>query len=319
MKPIRRLLPLLLALLFAVGLSACGDDDEDTDTASEDTTEETSGGDADGEGKEELTITMSDYAFSAAGALAEGGRLHVVNDGAEVHMMAIGKLKEGATLDDLRGALEGADPNAAEDPTMEFIEAEPEIGWPGGFVTPGNEVTLSADNLTPGNYALLCFIPTEGDGAPHFAKGMLGEMEVVAGEAEAPEPDATYTVTKGEPIEGPETLEAGEHTIEIASEGGGALEPQLVKASSPDQTVDEINDLINEKFGAYESEEGPAKGLGKDLGELVMFAGFDLGGLERVTFTFDFEPGVYYLATPDTDEEDSEGKVPDELIKITVE
>jgi hypothetical protein len=313
----RRLVPLLLVLLVSALLAGCGDDDDDTASGSASTPTEDAGGEGEGEG--EVTVTMADYAFAASGALSEGGRLRVVNEGDEVHMIAIGKLKDGATLDDLRGALESADPSAEEDPTMEFLESEPEIGWPGGFVTPGNEVTLSASNLSAGNYALLCFIPTEGDGAPHFAKGMLGEMEVVAGEAEAADADVTYEVTAGEPIEGPETLEAGEHTVEIAAAGGGAHEPQLVRAASADQSIDEINELINEKFGAFETEEGPAKGIGKELGELVLFAGFDLGELESVTFTFDFEPGTYYLAAPDTDAEDSEGKVPTELIKITVE
>lgn len=315
-----RLVPLLLVLLLTASLAACGDDDDDgtsADDTTEETTDETSEGE--GEGKDEVTVTMSDYAFAAGGALNEGGQLRLVNDGDEVHMVAIGKLKDGATLDDVRGALESADPEAEEDPTMEFLESEPEIGWPGGFVTPGNEVTLSAANLTAGNYVLLCFIPTEGDGAPHFAKGMLGELEVVDGSAEAPEADVTYEVTAGEPLDGPDTLEAGEHTIEITASGGGAHEPQLVKAASADQSIDEINELINEKFGAYETEEGPSKGLGKELGEVVLFAGFDLGELESVTFTYDFEPGTYYLAAPDTDAEDSEGKVPKELVKITVE
>lgn len=314
----RRLWPLLLVLLLALGLSACGDDDDDADTASEDTTEDTAGGDA--EGADVVTIDMVDYGFDVSGALAAGGSLHLVNSGAELHMMGVGKLKEGATLEELVDALEGADPNAEEDPTAEFIEEEPEIGWPGGFVSPGNEVTFSAANLEPGTYAMLCFIPTEGDGAPHFAKGMVNQLEVVEGDVEAAEADATYTITTGEPIEGPATLEAGEHTIEITGDRIQTHEPQLVRAESPDQTPDEINELINERFGAYESEEGPAKGLGEQLGDLISFAGFDFGDVVGgVTFTFDFEPGVYYLAAPDTDEEDSEGKVPDELIKITVE
>ena len=313
----RRLWPLLLVLLLAVGLAACGDDDEDTGSASEDTTEETTGGDA--EGADVVTIDMVDYGFDVSGPLAAGGSLQLVNSGEEVHMLAVGKLKEGATLEDVTGALKDADPNAEEDPTAEFIEQEPEIGWPGGFVTPGHEVTFSAANLEPGSYALFCFIPTEGEGAPHFAKGMVNGLEVVEGDAEAAEADVTYEATAGKPLEGPATLEAGEHTIEISSADGAALEPQLVKAASPDQTPDQINEILNEKFGAFESEEGPAKGLGKELAELVPFAGFDLGELTTVTFTYDFEPGVYYLAAPDTDAEDSEGKTPIELIKITVE
>jgi hypothetical protein len=51
-----------------------------------------------------------------------------------------------------------------------------------------------------------------------------------------------------------------------------------------------------------------------------MFAGFDIDPNKTVSFTYDFEPGTYYLAAPDTDAEDENApsKVPTELIKITV-
>ena len=73
-------------------------------------------------------------------------------------------------------------------------------------------------------------------------------------------------------------------------------------------------------FGEFESGKGPEKGAGKKVGEYIVFAGFDLNANKTVSFTYDFEPGTYYLAAPDTDAEDENApsKVPTELIKITV-
>ena len=86
-------------------------------------------------------------------------------------------------------------------PTAEFIE---ELGFPGNIMSPGQTVEVSVPNLTPGTYALICFIPTEGSGAPHVAMGMINQLEVVTGAA-PPEPtsDATYRLAPDKAIEGP--------------------------------------------------------------------------------------------------------------------
>jgi hypothetical protein len=298
MKRLGKLLMVTFALVLgAVGLAACGSDDD----ASEGTA---------------VDVIMDDFSFEVSGDLTEGGGVRLVNEGDEVHMIGFGKLKDGATVDDVKDALENADPNAEEDPTAEFLE-EGEIGWPGGFVTPGHEVTFSAANLEPGNYALICFFPTEGGGPPHFAQGMVHGLTVVAGDGEGAEADETYTVEAGKPIEGEDTLDAGVHTISIEGEDIGDLEPQLVRADSADQSADDITQLLQEQFSGFESEAGPAKGDGKKLAEYFIFSGFDLGDLDAVTFTFDFEPGTYYLAVGDSDTDGDE--TPKELIKITVE
>lgn len=53
-------------------------------------------------------------------------------------------------------------------------------------MSPGESVELTVPNLQPGTYALVCFIPGEGEGTPHFAQGMVGQLDVVAGQAPAP-------------------------------------------------------------------------------------------------------------------------------------
>jgi hypothetical protein len=298
MKPLGKLITVSFALVLGtVGLAACGSDD------------------GSGEG-DAIDITLDDYSFAVSGDLTEGGDITLTNEGDEVHMIGFGRLKDGATVDDVKDALENADPEAEEDPTSEFFE-EDEIGWPGGFVTPGHRVTFSAANLKPGNYALLCYFPTEGGGPPHIAQGMVHGLTVVAGDGEGAEADETYTVEKGKAIEGEDTLEAGVRTLTLKGEDIGDLEPQLVRADSADQSADDVNEILQEQFAGFESEEGPAKGDGKKLSKYFIFSGFDLGGLDTVTFTYDFEPGTYFLAAGDSDTD--EGDVPKEIIKITVE
>src|SRR5207247_1485564 len=180
-------------------------------------------------------------------------------------------------------------------------------------------VTVSAADLQPGKYALICFLPTEGGGGPHFSKGMINELTVAPGSAKATKPDATYTVTAGQPIKGPATLAAGTRTIEVTGAGDiSKLEPQLVKAQSADQTPAQISDFLGKYFAELDSSTGPEKGAGKKIGEYIVFAGFDLNDNKTVAFTYDFEPGTYYLAAPDTDTEKSPTAVPTELTKITV-
>jgi hypothetical protein len=318
------LVSVLAAVVVMAMLAACGDDDEKptesgSGGASATTTTTKSSDAAGGEASDTVTISMHDYAYAVSGTLAAGGSVELKNEGNELHMVGIGKLKAGATVAQVRDAMAKASPDQEGDPTGGLIEEQ--IGWPGGFVTPGHDVTLSAANLQPGTYALICFLPTEGSGEPHFTKGMISELDVASGSSavEAAKPDATYKVAPGQPMTGPATLTAGKHTIEVTGDVDiSKQEPQLVRAKTPDQTPDQINDEINKYFGALEGNTPPPKGSGKAVAENIMWAGFDLNSTKSVTFTYDFEPGVYYLAAPDTDNESGPSVVPKELIKITV-
>src|SRR3954468_12551766 len=166
MARMRWLSPLLVVCLGGGALAACGSDDDSSSTSSK----------ADAGG---VTVTMQDYNFAVSGKLTAGEPITAKNAGDELHMMGLGKLKPGVTLDQVRTALSKADPNAEGDPTADLIEHDPELGWPGGFVSPGHSVQLSAAGLTPGEYAMICFIPAEGTGEPHFTKGMINQLDVV--------------------------------------------------------------------------------------------------------------------------------------------
>lgn len=307
----KRLSPLLAVLVLSVALAACGSDSEGGGSSSSSPTPKSGGSDT-------VDVSMGEFAFNVSGKLTAGGRIQLSNKGEEMHMMGVVKLKDGVTVAKVKETLAKADPSGQEDPLKALTDGE--VGWPGSIVTPGHELTISAANLEPGRYGLICYLPSEGKGTPHFAQGMVGELEVVAGKAvPAPKPDATYKLTVGKPLEGPGTLKAGRRTIEITGDGDvSKQEPQLVMPQSADQTPDQLDAVINEVFGGFESGSGPAVGTGKKGASLLAFAGFDFGGgVGTVRFTYDFEPGTYYLAAPDTDVEGPD-RAPVEIVKITV-
>ena len=51
-------------------------------------------------------------------------------------------------------------------------------------VIDGGEAQLTEVDLSPGSYALLCFIPDRAGGPPRVAKGMISEAKVRADEVE---------------------------------------------------------------------------------------------------------------------------------------
>lgn len=91
----------------------------------------------------------------------------------------------------------------------------------------GSHTTL---NLTPGRYALICFVPS-ADGVPHVAKGMFAPIEVTASAAStAPEPASDVTVTlKDYEFAFSTPLTPGEHVIRVETAPGQPHEFVLVR------------------------------------------------------------------------------------------
>ncbi len=359
----RRITALALSAVMAMGLAACGDDEDEP--AAQPTT--TTGP----QGSATVTIDMVDHAYQVSGPLIAGGTLRIANKGSEFHMIALGKFKAGKTLADLETALQEAGPPGGggegggpsttaaggvttttargattttargattttaratttsspsttaaggaagqgeeerQNPTAEILD---EIGLPGNFMSPGESAEVTVPNLQPGSYALLCFIPTEGEGTPHFAKGMVGQLDVVAGQAPAPPTaDATYRLAPGRAVEGPTTLTAGRHTLRFeAAAGSEQLEPTLARLNQG-TTYEQLDAAF---VTLFESEEPPAKGVTRTLPGQILFGGFDLEGVTSYFVTADFRPGNYVIVAEDTDEE-TPGP-PKEIINIRV-
>lgn len=335
-----------LVAIAALGMAACGDDDEETETTTPTT--------ARAQGSASVTVDMTDYAYSVSGPLTAGGTLRVANRGVEFHMMGVAKFKPGKTLADLQTALReaggppggegggaptttsgGATTTTArgsststtagggagggegegggeEDPTAEIVE---ELGYPGNFMSPGESVEITAPNLTPGTYAFVCFLPTEGEGTPHFVKGMINQLEVVEGTAPTlPTADATYRIAPGRAVEGPATLPAGRHTLKIeAASGSNQLEPSLGRLN-PGTTRAQADAAFERLF---ETDEPPPKGAANMIPAQLVLGAFDLEGVSSFYVTLDLKAGNYVLDAEDTDVENPPSP-PRETINIRV-
>jgi uncharacterized cupredoxin-like copper-binding protein len=113
------------------------------------------------------TVTLFDYGFRTSRTPAAGAaRVLVRNVGKQAHEMEIARLLPGKTVADLAAWAE----KMAGPPPARFVGGVSPIA-PGA----ANDLTLA---LTPGRYALLCFVPDAADGKPHVAHGMAHELEV---------------------------------------------------------------------------------------------------------------------------------------------
>lgn len=113
------------------------------------------------------TMTLVDYGFQFSQPLQAGKQtIRVKNVAAQGHEVVIVRLAPGRKAAEMLAWLEKMD-------------GQPP-GAPVGGTTPmarGEENLITLD-LTPGEYALLCFVADAKDGKPHFAHGMVQQITV---------------------------------------------------------------------------------------------------------------------------------------------
>jgi hypothetical protein len=184
--------------------------------------------------------------------------------------MQILKLTNGKTFADLSAALKRQGPS----PKWMKVVGGPNAPAPG---TESNATMM----LSPGNYAIICFVDIGG--APHFTKGMIKPLRVVASTdapASSPKPDVTatlydYNFKLSTPIL------AGTRTIKVENTAIQPHEVELVQLA-PGKSV---NDFLAWAGGGM---KGPPPG--KPIGGI---AGIEHGMSQ--TFTANFTPGNYGL------------------------
>lgn len=199
------------------------------------------------------------------------------------------------------------------DPTAEFIEKQ--LGTPGHILQPGQSQSITTDVLEEGSYVMLCFIPTEGEGTPHFAKGMVAGFEVGKGESKAEEPEADETITLGddaEPTGVPTDLKAGEHTFKVTSSGSKSKD--FIVASLKEGK--EFDDFDKFFIAEFEKEDGPAKGAAKRAPGTIYANTFALEPGESLWVTVNIPSGETYFVSA-TNTEGSDDTV-DKFVKVNV-
>ena len=115
----------------------------------------------------DVTMTLDDYDFRVSSPITSATktiRLHNVAE--QAHEAVIVKLNPGTTVQAFLQAIEkpqGPPPGAL-------------IGGITG-IAKGRTVDIQT-NFTPGDYALVCFVPDAKDGKPHLAHGMVKQFSV---------------------------------------------------------------------------------------------------------------------------------------------
>ena len=115
----------------------------------------------------DVAITLSDYAFNVQGSLSAGKHtFKITNKGPQPHEVELVRFAPGKSMKDLgayMAKMEGPPPASA-------------LGGVAGFM-PGMTTYVTAD-LTPGDYAFICFIPDAKDGKTHLEHGMTKSFTI---------------------------------------------------------------------------------------------------------------------------------------------
>ena len=186
----RRRAAAVAACLLALGLAACGDDD---DTATADETPTTEAAETPTEEAPEgkiVEITAVDWAFEGVPESVEAGtKLSLTNEGDEPHELVAIRIPDEETRpvseivalpEEELGAVFGGEPM----PATVLLAATGTTDTPGAVMGDG---TLTE----PGRYAIVCFLPVgaddsilesegppESDAPPHVSQGMFAELTV---------------------------------------------------------------------------------------------------------------------------------------------
>lgn len=313
----RLVLPAVVMALLGLGFTGCSQDDGAGTAATATTkvpasTDTAADADADAAANP-VSIDMKDYAYEITGAAKAGTTtVSLKNSGTEMHMAALGLLKEGKTIDDAKAALRSED-GTALDATYS------QVGSPSAILSPGQSQLVTADALGAGRYAVICFLPTAGEQSFHFAKGMVGTFEVAAGGLPAMESpaDAGYTIVEGR-IDGPKTLKAGQNILRVTSSGTGPHDFYVLRKRRPGVTYADVDGFFSDVF---EGATPPPKGYADSSPAVIVANTFDLQTGDTVTITTALEPGDYLIGCAREDDPGSDGasvQHTDEIIEVTV-
>lgn len=118
------------------------------------------------DGTKSVSLAMSEYKFDFDHSAVAGGDFGFAasNTGSEQHELALAKVPEDLSIDDLLSA-------------QSLPDGVSEIGFAGPFDPGSSTPILFKDSLASGRYVMLCFVAAP-DGEDHTQKGMVEEFAV---------------------------------------------------------------------------------------------------------------------------------------------
>jgi hypothetical protein len=234
-----------------------------------------------------LRIVAVDYGYQLPKEVAAGPtRLELVNQGHELHHAQLIRLEQGRTLADLTTLDPGAPPPAWVVP----------VGGPGA-VGPGDSSSV-IQTLTPGQYVLMCWIPSLSDHKEHRMKGMVAGFRVTAGtgaQAKLPKPDVTVRMLDfGYAPSAP--LVAGKRNIRVVNDGPQLHEMVLAMLPAGKTAADLL--AWNPETA---TEPPPARYLGGTValppgGEAIVEATLEAGNYVLICYIPDAKDGKPHFA-----------------------
>lgn len=119
----------------------------------------------------DVTVDLVDFNFAIPNEIESGPKVWQINNkGNQWHEMAIVKLSEGTTVDDVVAMLESEEPTEGPPPFEEVAFWAPN--------SPGETAYVTWD-LPPGEYTVICFLPDiAGDMSAHASHGMVADLTV---------------------------------------------------------------------------------------------------------------------------------------------
>ena len=242
----------------------------------------------------EMTVVAKEFKFEAPASVPAGlTTIHLVNQGHELHHILLIRLADGKTPADLAAAMQQPGPP----PAWAISTGGPNAPAPGG----SSQATVM---LVPGNYVLLCVIPS-ADKVPHFAKGMVSALTVMADSASQGEPLADDTLALTDyafALSAP--IVAGARTMRVENHGGLNHEAFLIRLA-PGKTGADVVAWVD-------NQVGPPPG--QPIGGIT-----DIPAGRHVFFTSDFVPGNYAFLCFVPDSKDGKPHVAHGMIKdITI-
>ena len=273
-------------ILAVVTLAACSVKEAPNSAAADSAGASASAAAANTSAPNVVHVVAKDFSLTAPAQIPAGlTTLHLMNEGKEIHQAQVLKLTQGKTYADFSAALKAMKPDAPP-PSWVVPAGGPNAAPPGG-------TAAATSTLEPGNYALICFIPST-DGVPHAMKGMMTGLVVTAATAApAPEPTPTTTLTLADyKFNFSTPLKSGENVIRVENSADQPHEVVLFKLA-PGKTMKDF-----EKWLPVSDKDpnvpGTAAGgiVGLVKGEHAFFtANLDAGDYVLICFLPDSKDG----------------------------